>query len=295
VILPGDLILAVAFLKRLLMDQRHIRRSPLRDEIKRLQRNPRIPLFLDRQRELTTFFGLGWRDLISLYASAGSPNSVGFRQHLDSCFAGRTSPGLLKGAYEDAAMLYSMRLMLAFERYSMLVPYMAFLPSGAGPGSAIDVLDYGGGVSDIGLLLAGRGARVTLCDLDDAKLSFAAWRYRVRGFELTTLPVTDPETLPVFPAESYDLIVTTEIFEHLRDPLAALTNVARALRMGGCLFDSMGGVFHRDEQGDHLPEAMAIGTSGEYRSAYGRLFEPVDAGPGRTFLFRRRGGQASCR
>ena len=187
-----DFLLTSAFLKRLFLDQVHIRRSKWNSLIKRTQLNPAIPLFKDRERELVDFFHISLTNLRSLYIKEGFPNTRRFKSRLDGFFRDRSDPGLLKIAYEEAAFFYCLRLMLAFERYSMISDYLDTLLAQHGNGKrSLDnwkVLDYGCGVSDIGILLALLGAEVTICDLSDRKLSFAEWRYRIRKLEVDVIP-----------------------------------------------------------------------------------------------------------
>lgn len=119
-----DFLLTSAFLKRLFLDQVHIRRSKWNSLIKKTQLNPAIPLFKDRERELVDFFGISHAKLRSLYVKKGFPNTRRFKSHLDGYFRGRVDPGMLKTAYRDAAFFYCLRLMLAFERYSMISDYL---------------------------------------------------------------------------------------------------------------------------------------------------------------------------
>ncbi len=289
----NDALLSLALIKRMLIDQRHIRRSPWRRVLKETQRDGgRSPLFRDRLEEVRAFFGLGWVELLRHSIRHGFPNSERFKSHLDSFFPGRIGGGPLQAAYREAAFFYSLRLMLAFERYSMLTGYLDVILShwrerGKSTADA-EILDYGCGVADAGLLFARLGARVTLCDLDDRKLAFAAWRFRCRGLPLEVMPVADTEVPPEVTPGRYDLIIASEVFEHVRNPLLTLRALTVGLKDDGLLFDSMGGRFERDLTGDHLPEALAIGNSPDYKAYYRSQYEQLSPIPGRECLFRRR-------
>ncbi|MBU1118736.1 class I SAM-dependent methyltransferase [Patescibacteria group bacterium] len=136
------------------------------------------------------------------------------------------------------------------------------------PFSRISMLDYGCGVSDIGLLFSSLGAHVTLCDLDNKRFDFVLKRFTRRGYNPDTVRVVDAEKIPLFPKNNFDIIIATEVFEHVRDPLALLTSLTLALKRNGFLFDSMGGKFERDDRPHHLKEAFKIGQSREYKEYY---------------------------
>lgn len=287
----NDFALAASFLKRRLLDQRHIRRSAWHELIKETQINRQVPLFRDRELELKDFFRLSTQDLWKLYLSRGFPNTKRFKCFLDVFFDGRTDPANLKYAYENAAFYYTLRLMLAFERYTMITPYLNRLFSlfkmKNSSLTGIRVLEYGCGISDIGLLCNLLGAEVTICDLSDTKLNFAEWRHRKRERVVSVIHVYNCEQIPDLGKERYDLIIATEVFEHVRNPLALLRTLTASLQPGGVLFDSMGGRFDREPRGDHLAEALKIGDSDEYKTYYGQHYGQPYKNEGLPYLFRK--------
>jgi len=289
--MTNNLAVSGSFLRRKFSDQRHVRISAWHDLIKDTQRDRHVPLFTDREEELRSFFRLSKSDLWTLYLSRGFPNSKRYRDFLDGFFEGRTDRLNLKSAYDQASFYYAVRLMLAFERYTTFTPYLERLFPLVGAHrtfAGTRVLEYGCGVSDIGLLCNLLGARVTICDIADKKLEFAMWRHKIRGHEVATIPIQDTEEIPDLGEDRYDLIIATEIFEHVRDPFRLLAAFTRSLRPSGVLFDSMGGTFAREVRGDHLAEALAIGNSDPYRSFYERHYRQPYKGEGLSFLFIRR-------
>ena len=286
-----DFLLTSAFLKRLFLDQVHIRRSKWNSLIKKTQLDPAIPLFRDRERELVEFFELSRRQLRSLYIRKGFPNTQRFKFYLDNFFRDQVHPGVLKIAYEKAAFFYCLRLMLAFERYSMISNYLDILFAQGGNGKqrleSWKIFDYGCGVSDIGILLASLGAQVTICDLADQKLSFAEWRYHKRQLEVEVIAINNPEEAPPLKKGNYDLIIATEVLEHVPNPLQCLQAVTGAIRSGGFLFNSMGNGFNRDIGGDHLETAMIIGNSEAYRTFCQANYVPLVQSENMNYLFRK--------
>ena len=279
---------SLVFIKSLLSDPPSIRTKWYRD-IKKTQLDQRRPLYLDRQGEIKSFFAVTDSHLLGHYLSHGFPNTDRFKNHYLRAFYGNTGPGKLKNAYDNTVFDYTLRLMLAYERYSMITDYLDALVQDSGMGlSQFRVLDYGCGVSDIGLLFSSFGAEVTICDLDNSRFDFTLWRFHRRGFNPETVRITDTELYPELPEAKFDLIIATELFEHVRDPLKLLKNFTCALKAGACLFDSMGGVFQRDDRPHHLKEAFEIGRSVEYAEFYDSHYIHLSPGKALRYLFKKR-------
>lgn len=96
------------------------------------------------------------------------------------------------------------------------------------------VLDFGGGIGSLALLLASHGMDVSLAELNPELRAYARWRFAQRGLSARFL---DPDQPPgALPVASYDFISAIDVFEHLPDPAAILSALASALRPGGTLF-----------------------------------------------------------
>ncbi|MBT3217923.1 MAG: class I SAM-dependent methyltransferase [Proteobacteria bacterium] len=257
--------------------------------LKATQIDSSTALFRDRQREIKHFFGKSNGSLLAYFLKYGFPNTPRFKEHLIDFFEERTgSEAELKKAYEDSAFHYTLRLMLGYQRYTGITPYLTFVSSDLDkPLEQFSILDYGCGASDMGLLFSSLGAQVALADLDDRKFDFARWRFTQRGFNPTIFKITDPKVYPSLPQAEYDLIIATEVFEHVPNPLALLKNFATALKPGGFLFDSMAGKFERELGGDHLEQAIEIGNSDLYRQYYDAHFTHVVLKEGLDCLFRK--------
>jgi SAM-dependent methyltransferase len=111
------------------------------------------------------------------------------------------------------------------------------------------VLDFGSGVGSGGILFARSGLEVALADISGALLGFSRWRMEQRGLPARTFDLKH-ETLPV---EAFDLVTAMDVFEHLPDPVATVTGLARTLRPGGFLF----GRFHAEEDEDRPLHVVA--------------------------------------
>lgn len=92
-------------------------------------------------------------------------------------------------------------------------------------------LDYGSGIGNDALVFAEAGFDVTLADISDCLLAFAAWRCRRRGFAVRTIDLKrDP-----LPASRYDVVVCFDVLEHIPKPLRVLRRIRRAMRRDGLL------------------------------------------------------------
>lgn len=237
--------------------------------IKRTQLDSRNPLFMDRQKEIKEYFNKSNLNLAVYYLKNGWPNSNRFKHYYIKSFEGKTGPDKLKNAYDSIGFAYTLRLMLAYERYSMICDYLDCMISDSNKNlDQFDVLDYGCGVSDIGLLFSLFGSKVTIADLDNDRFNFVIWRFHRRGYNPQVIRISSTEIYPELPESKFDLIIATELFEHVRDPMKLLSNFTKSLKRGGYLFDSMGGRFERDDRPHHLNEAFKIGQSRRYREYY---------------------------
>lgn len=149
-------------------------------------------------------------------------------------------------------------------------------------------LDYGCGVSDIGLFFCSFGAKLTICDLDNERFDFVVATFKRRGYQPKIIRINDTETYPELLKNEYDLIIATELFEHIRNPLRLLKNFTNAIKSGGYLFDSMAGDFQRDDRPHHLKEAFRIGRSQEYSDFHKSHFIHLLPNSELRFLFKKR-------
>lgn len=75
--------------------------------------------------------------------------------------------------------------------------------------------------------------RMIAVDLDDRKLSYARKHYpncEYRSGDIQSLPFAD---------NTFDFVLTTEVFEHLPDPESALSEISRVAKPGGHLVISV--------------------------------------------------------
>jgi SAM-dependent methyltransferase len=93
------------------------------------------------------------------------------------------------------------------------------------------MLDFGHGVGSTGLLFARHGFDVTLLDISEPMHRFAQWRFARR--ELNARFLLGARELTAH--ENFDVIVSLDVMEHLKDPLSAIRQMTGWLAPGGLL------------------------------------------------------------
>ena len=92
-------------------------------------------------------------------------------------------------------------------------------------------LDYGSGIGSDALVFAHAGFDVTLADISDVLLAFAAFRCHRRGFTVRTIDLKKG----ALPRSAYDVALCLDVLEHIPQPLTTIRAVRRALRDRGLL------------------------------------------------------------
>ncbi|MBA7468592.1 Ubiquinone biosynthesis O-methyltransferase, mitochondrial [subsurface metagenome] len=121
---------------------------------------------------------------------------------------------------ETSEYLFDLAMWNASDAFKQIINY---LPSVEG----LKVLDFGGGIGSLSLLLHKRGADVDYLDLPGIVSEFAKFRSNGRINFIDSL--ADKK-------EIYDLIVAIDVFEHLPDLPEQLSMLAQAIKPDGVLF-----------------------------------------------------------
>lgn len=99
----------------------------------------------------------------------------------------------------------------------------------ATPGRAY--LDYGSGIGSDAVVFAEAGFNVTVADISDILLGFAAFRCRKRGVAVRSIDLKS-QTLP---AKTFDIAVCFDVLEHIPKPLPVIRRIRRAMRQDGVI------------------------------------------------------------
>ncbi|MBF4160610.1 methyltransferase domain-containing protein [Nocardioides acrostichi] len=102
-------------------------------------------------------------------------------------------------------------------------------------GTALDVLDIGGGTGVSAVRVAAGGHRVTVVDPSPDALASLARRAREQGVEVVAHQGELSSLLDIVGEASADLVLCHGVLEFVADPAAALATLRRALRPGASL------------------------------------------------------------
>jgi len=216
------------------------------------QINNRIDNFQDRKNELKEYFEMSNSQVDEIFK--------GSKRH--DLFEDISTDVKLIKAYRDRTQIATISHMLSYTRFDYafcLIRYFNRIYRSKEKRNNINVLDYGCSVADIGLAFAVCNYSVTLCDLKDGNLQFGEWRFQRRNFKKSSIPVTIDNLYPKI--HGFDIVATSEVLEHLRNPLVVVKNMYDGLNKNGFLWVSGYPVIRpevNDKHPDHLLEAADI-------------------------------------
>jgi 2-polyprenyl-3-methyl-5-hydroxy-6-metoxy-1,4-benzoquinol methylase len=111
------------------------------------------------------------------------------------------------------------------------------------------VLDFGAGTGDLCIALAEAGFNVTYTDINAQLKKFAQWRFERRGLKVA---IDDD----VFTGKKqFDVVVSFDVFEHLKDVPGKVARLSTVIRDGGSLIfniEADGGSLHLKENHKYL-------------------------------------------
>jgi hypothetical protein len=187
-------------------------------------------------------------------ALRGGHSSNSFRlfsdlsQHIHQVFSGN-GPKEVFEAYQMHARLHGLR------QLSIRVPeWPGYLPE-LRPLFEKDklILDFGCGMAQIPITLAmylktlGRSPGLFLADIPTFRLDFLKWFCQQQGLPTTFASCTVDQPIPLLPR--CGLLIASEVFEHLHNPLTYLDAFDAAIEPGGFLFANLD---------DHDPEYFHV-------------------------------------
>jgi S-adenosylmethionine-dependent methyltransferase len=99
--------------------------------------------------------------------------------------------------------------------------------------AALDVVDVGAGTGGFAVRLAALGHHVTVVDPSPDALAAARWRAAELGVTLTAVQGEAGDLAALVGEGAADLVVCHNVLEYVDSPVAAMTAIARVLRVGG--------------------------------------------------------------
>ncbi|WP_293120383.1 methyltransferase domain-containing protein [Okeania sp. SIO1I7] len=222
-----------------------------KNEIKKLQINPEIEIFEDRAKELALYWNISEQEVKNIYEEFNIKKS-----QTPPEFVSDTLETIIDSYLDEQRLRGNLsRMMLKYTRYNTALNLVKCVNSLIHPKmrSQTKVLDYGCGVADYALVFANNGYSPAICDLSGGKIEFAEFRFKIRNLQVSSYPVTKEVEYPKL--EPVDLIVTSELLEHVRSPLECLQNMHSCLNDGGYLWFSDFPMKPKTVGGDHLQSA----------------------------------------
>lgn len=95
-----------------------------------------------------------------------------------------------------------------------------------------EVLDYGGGIGDLSVMLAQKGLNVTYLEIPGKTFEFAKWLFKKRQVldKVQMIPADELDKL-----EYYDTIICLDVIEHVADQIYVLEKLGEHLNKNGIL------------------------------------------------------------
>lgn len=120
------------------------------------------------------------------------------------------------------------------------------------------IVDYGCGLAQTSITLAdalqklGNTCEVVLCDIPSARLDFLRWFCERLHLPCSIRTIVAPTTSPELPES--DLVIATEVLEHVYNPAELLEYFHDHLKGGGCIFTNV-----RDHQEEFFHVSCNLG------------------------------------
>ena len=173
--------------------------------------------------------------------------------------------------------LYIQRKMLlpTFTEIEKLKPYLSE-PN-------LSLLDYGCGAGDVGLYYLLKGHSVTFSDINEGMLFFVKKRLEARSLSAGILEVDEEFDLSNVGSNSFDIINSIEVIEHLTNPIDTLEHFHRILKENGVLALGSFPFRHTSDHGDHV--TSTVNARNEILALVLDKFELIDSGGLGTAIF----------
>lgn len=131
---------------------------------------------------------------------------------------------------------------------------VAVISDAIGPLKDLSLLDVGGSTGIIDNYLAGHFGNVVGIDIDDAAIKHARETHKKGNLEFMA---ADALSLP-FPDDSFDVVICSQVYEHVPDPARMLDEIFRVLKPGGICYFAANNRLKLNEAHYNLPLLSVI-------------------------------------
>lgn len=183
------------------------------------QINNKIDIFEDRKNELAEYYKTSPKVITDIF--------MGENKH--ELFEDVSSDIKLFKAYKKRKKIATISHMLKYHRFEQVYYLLNFFNTLYPPEqrNEINILDYGCSIADFGLAFALYGYNVLLCDINDGNIEMGKWRFKKRNLKYSSISIDVKELYPEF--NELDIVIASEVLEHIRNPLIALQNIFKGL------------------------------------------------------------------
>ena len=178
------------------------------------------------------------------------------------------------------------RLMLKYDRFNPAYRTLTAMSRDRGNSnySGLSILEYGCGAADYALLFSLLGGRPVLADIVGGPVEFASYRMTRRDISHDVVAITRNIQYPELP--KVDVVLATEVLEHLLDPPRMIEMFARALRTNGYFSFSDYPLKPKTVSGAHLQVAADLRE--ETIRVLDRLYVQIWADPTVGYIYKLR-------
>lgn len=136
------------------------------------------------------------------------------------------------------------------------------------------VLDYGAGVGTLSIIFKRLGYDVTYADLPGKTFDFARWRIDQRELNIGMVDLN--KTLRI--SEKFDCVLSTEVVEHVVDPIKLIRKISEALRKDG-IFVVSESCNYTEEFSSHLESNKKYGSEAFIKLMEENKFKQIQKDP----------------
>jgi SAM-dependent methyltransferase len=182
-------------------------------------------------------------------------------------------PKLLARFYSDPVWLFNG---MFIEQHDVSMGHRQAITASVAALAPRDVVDFGGGFGTLGRLLA--------ASLPEAEIAISEPYPPRHGIE-SCKPFANIRFVPELTSQNYDVLVSTDVLEHVPDPLALLVAMVDSVRPGGhllianCFFPVISchlpSTFHLRYSFDKFCEALGLEVLGPCHGSHATIYRRI--------------------